>query len=69
MRRAISDICWTVKSHEDARSYSIKLTAWGNELEEMHRRMHEDIAEVFMKQLNQAELERLIELLKKAVEG
>jgi DNA-binding MarR family transcriptional regulator len=57
------------RSDEDGRSYRVQLTEKGMELERLHQRSHAELAGVLMRNLDDAEVDRLASLFEKIVEG
>jgi DNA-binding MarR family transcriptional regulator len=57
------------RAADDARSFRVQLTDRARKLRELHDRTHEEIAQVFIRRLNDTELERLTELLERTMEG
>lgn len=56
-----------VKSDEDRRTAHIHVTKKGDELSRIHDRVHQNIADIFAKNLNKGDLNRLVELLNKVI--
>jgi DNA-binding MarR family transcriptional regulator len=57
------------RSDEDGRSYRVRLTQKGMELERLHQRSHAELAGVLMRNLDDAEVDRLAGLFEKIVEA
>lgn len=56
------------RSDEDGRSYRVQLTDKGMALERLHKRSHAELAGVLMRNLDDAEVDRLAGLFEKVVE-
>jgi DNA-binding MarR family transcriptional regulator len=57
------------RSEEDGRSYRVQLTEKGMELERLHQQSHAELAGVLMRNLDDAEVDRLAGLFEKIVKG
>jgi DNA-binding MarR family transcriptional regulator len=57
------------RSDEDGRSYRVQLTEKGMALERLHQQSHAELAGVLMRNLDDAEVDRLAGLFEKIVEG
>lgn len=56
-----------VQDDEDLRSFHIVPTEKGREFTRIHARLHQNIVHILTAQLNEAEIQQLAELLKKAL--
>lgn len=56
-------------SEDDGRSFRVRLTEKAGELEKHHQHAHMEMAETLTKNLEDAEVDQLIGLLKKIIEG
>lgn len=61
------DCVYKVRSDHDRRSTHLHLTEKGIQLNKMHDFAHKSIAKLFMKNLKQEELEKLIDLINKSI--
>ncbi len=56
-------------SEDDRRSYRVRLTEKGKDLEKMHRQSHAEMADALMRNLDDTEIDQLIGLFEKITEG
>jgi DNA-binding MarR family transcriptional regulator len=56
------------QSGDDGRSFRVRLTEKGRELENIHRQSHEEMADTLMRNLDGGEIDQLIGLFEKIVE-